>query len=80
MPDVRLVTIEGEVYEVVAEAPGRTSMFLVNRTRKARTKVEELERLLAAARAELVTVEGSRERNGAGADHLDVHSTELRHP
>jgi len=56
----RLVTIDGEIYEVVDEAPGRTSMFLVNLSQKARQRIEQLEQLLADARADLAKVEASQ--------------------
>lgn len=49
----RLITIDGEVYEVVDEAPERTSMFLINRTRQQQLQVRALEQQLAEARAAL---------------------------
>ena len=60
MSNGRLITLDGQVYEVVAEAPGGTSMLLVNRSLKAKNRVEELERLLCAARMDLARVDTRR--------------------
>ena len=57
MAEGRLITLGDQVYEVVAEAPGGTSLFLVNRSLKARGRIAALERLLAEARADLARVE-----------------------
>lgn len=61
MPEGRLITLDDQVYEVAFEAPGRTSMFLINRSLKAKNRVEELVRMLVAARTDLATVEATKD-------------------
>ena len=63
----RTLTIDAEVYEVVAEAPGGTSMLLINRSKQCRNRIEELEQLLAAERARLATVEHASREQGCPA-------------
>ena len=82
MPLGQLITVDDEVFEVVAEAPGRTSMLLVNRTKQCQLQVDDLERRLDALRAEIARVraDASQEQLANGSDNLDVHPAELRHP
>jgi hypothetical protein len=52
----RLITIGGQVYEVVAETPAG-SLFLLNRSGLARQRIEDLQHLLADATAALARAE-----------------------
>lgn len=49
----RLLTVDDDVYEVVAVAPGGTSMLLVNRGRQLQERIAALEKALSEAEAEL---------------------------
>lgn len=62
MPRGRLIRVDDEVFEVVDEAPGGTSMLLINRSKQYRQRIADLERQLTAMRAELAGVEADASR------------------